>query len=106
MNGPDPHNVELATDRLTYAGPTTGLKSVFDRLYERRPLADFRLVIGPAYVSRSGIYLFAKLKNFFAKLIFFPPKLFLLGILGKGNLSEQKKNWREKNQLSKTIFPL
>jgi hypothetical protein len=49
---PDPHNVDLATIRLPYAGPTTGLKSVFDRLYERRPLADFRLVVGPTYGSR------------------------------------------------------
>jgi hypothetical protein len=36
-------------------------------------------------------------------LIFFPPKLFF-GILEKGNLSEQKKIWREKNQLSKKVF--
>jgi hypothetical protein len=43
--------------------------------------------------------------TFFAKLIFFPPKLFF-GILEKGNLSEQKKIWREKNQLSKKVFYL
>jgi hypothetical protein len=34
--------------------------------------------------------------TFFAKLIFFPPKLFF-GVLEKGNLSEQKEFWREKN---------
>jgi hypothetical protein len=42
----------LATIRLPYAGPTTGLKSVKRRLYERRLLADFRPVVGPAYGSR------------------------------------------------------
>jgi hypothetical protein len=41
----------------------------------------------------------------FVKLIFFPPKLFF-GILEKGNLSEQKKIWREKINLAKIIFPL
>ncbi len=41
-----------ATIRLPYAGPTTGLKSAKSRLYERRPLADFRLAVGPAYGSR------------------------------------------------------
>ncbi len=42
----------LATIRLPYAGPTTGLKSAKCRLYERRLLADFRPVVGPAYGSR------------------------------------------------------
>jgi hypothetical protein len=42
----------LATIRLPYAGPTTGLKSAECRLYERRLLADFRPVVGPAYGSR------------------------------------------------------
>jgi hypothetical protein len=42
----------LATIWLQYAGPTTGLKSAEGRLYERRLLADFRLVVGPAYGSR------------------------------------------------------
>jgi hypothetical protein len=41
-----------ATIRLPYASPTTGLKSAKSRLYERRPLADFRLAVGPAYGSR------------------------------------------------------
>jgi hypothetical protein len=41
-----------ATIRLPYAGPTTGLKSAKSRLYERRPLANFRLAVGPAYGSR------------------------------------------------------
>jgi hypothetical protein len=45
---PDPYNVDLATIWLPYAGATTGLKSVFDRGFERRPLAGFRLVVGPA----------------------------------------------------------
>jgi hypothetical protein len=43
-----------------------------------------------------GPTFFAQLKNFFALLIFFPPKFFSC-ILEKGNLSEQKKFWREKN---------
>jgi hypothetical protein len=34
---------------------------------------------------------------------FFPAKTFF-GILQKENLSEQKKIWREKNQLSKNVF--
>jgi hypothetical protein len=42
----------MATIRLPYAGPTTSLKSAKSRHYERRPLADFRLVVGPAYGSR------------------------------------------------------
>jgi hypothetical protein len=42
----------LATIRLPYAGPTTGLKSAKCRHYERRLLADFRPVVGPAYGSR------------------------------------------------------
>jgi hypothetical protein len=42
----------LATIRLPYAGPTTGLKSAKCRLYERRLLADFRPVVGLAYGSR------------------------------------------------------
>jgi hypothetical protein len=42
----------MATIRLPYAGPTTGLKSAKSRLFERRPLADFRLAVGPAYGSR------------------------------------------------------
>ncbi len=42
----------LATIRLPYAGPTTDLKSTKCRLYERRLLADFRPVVGPAYGSR------------------------------------------------------
>jgi hypothetical protein len=43
--------------------------------------------------------------TFFAKLIFFPPKLFF-GILEKEDLSEQKNFWREKNQLGKNHFPI
>jgi hypothetical protein len=42
----------LATIRLPYAGPTTGLKSAKRRLYVCRLLADFRPVVGPAYGSR------------------------------------------------------
>ncbi len=42
----------MATIRLPYAGPTTSLKSAKSRHYKRRPLADFRLVVGPAYGSR------------------------------------------------------
>ncbi len=42
----------LATIRLPLAGPTTSLKSAKCRLYERRLLADFRPVVGPAYGSR------------------------------------------------------
>ncbi len=42
----------LATIRLPNAGPTTGLKSAKSRLYERRLLADFRPVVGPAFGSR------------------------------------------------------
>jgi hypothetical protein len=42
----------LVTIRLPYAGPTTSLKSAKGQLYERRPLADFRLAVGPAYGSR------------------------------------------------------
>ncbi len=42
----------MATIRLPYAGPTTGLKSAKCRLFERRLLADFRPVVGPAYGSR------------------------------------------------------
>jgi hypothetical protein len=38
-------------------------------------------------------------------LIFFPPKLFF-GILEKGNLSDQKKIWREKINLAKKFFNL
>jgi hypothetical protein len=45
------HN-RLATIRIPYAGPTTGLKSAKCRLYECRLLADFRPVVGPAYGSR------------------------------------------------------
>ncbi len=51
-----------------------------------------------------GPTFFAKLKNFFAKLIFFPPKLFF-GILEKGNLSEQKKFGGKKINLAKNHFP-
>jgi hypothetical protein len=36
----------LATIQLPRAGPMTSLKFVYDRLYERRPSADFRLVAG------------------------------------------------------------
>jgi hypothetical protein len=39
----------------------------------------------------------------FCYKLFFSAKTF--GILEKGNLSEQKKNWREKINLAKTIFP-
>jgi hypothetical protein len=42
----------LATIRLPNAGPTTGLKSAKSRHYERRLLADFRPVVGPAFGSR------------------------------------------------------
>ncbi len=42
----------MATIRLPCAGPKTSLKSVSNRLFERRPLADFRLVVGPAHDSR------------------------------------------------------
>jgi hypothetical protein len=52
-------------------------------------------ILGPTF--------FAKLKNFFAKLIF-SHQNFFFGILEKRNLSEQKKNWRVKNQLSKKVF--
>jgi hypothetical protein len=39
-------------------------------------------------------------------LIFFPPNFFFFGILEKRNLfSEQKKFWREKINLAKTILP-
>jgi hypothetical protein len=43
---------------------------------------------------------FAKLKNFFAKLIFFPPNFFLLRKISLFQ-NTKKKFWREKNQLSK-----
>jgi hypothetical protein len=42
---------------------------------------------------------FDKLKNFFAKLIFSRQNFF--GIFEKGNLSEQKKIWREKKYFLK-----
>jgi hypothetical protein len=42
---------------------------------------------------------FAKLKNFFAKLIFFPPFFFAQKDFSFPKF--QKKFWREKNQLSK-----
>jgi hypothetical protein len=51
-DGPRSAQNRLATIRLPYAGPTTSLKSAKSRQYERRPLADFRLVVGPAYGSR------------------------------------------------------
>jgi hypothetical protein len=44
---------------------------------------------GPRF--KKAKLVFAKLKNFFAKLIFFPPKFFLLG-------------WREKINLAKKFF--
>jgi hypothetical protein len=46
---------------------------------------------------------FAKLKNFFAKLIFFPPKFFF----AQKDFpfpKYQKMFWREKSQLSKKVF--
>jgi hypothetical protein len=49
---------------------------------------------------KNGKMVFAKLKNFFAKLIFFPAKLFL--VQKDFPLPKyQKKFWRKKNQLSK-----
>jgi hypothetical protein len=42
--------------------------------------------------------------NLFCSVNFFPAKIFS-GILEKGNLSEQKKIWREKNSLSKKGYP-
>jgi hypothetical protein len=50
-------------------------------------------------ILRNGKMVFAKLKNFFAKLIFFPPIFFFFPFS-----KIPKKFWREKNQLSKKIF--
>jgi pullulanase/glycogen debranching enzyme len=46
---------------------------------------------------------FAKLKNFFAKLTFFPPKFFFLRKISLFQ-NTKKKFWRGKNQLSKKVF--
>jgi hypothetical protein len=50
-------------------------------------------------------FLINKGPTFFAKLIF-SRRNFFFGILEKGNLFEQKKFWREKINLAKTILPL
>jgi hypothetical protein len=44
---------------------------------------------------------FAKLKNFFVRLIFFPPKFFFAQKDFLFLKIPKKKFWREKNQLSK-----
>jgi hypothetical protein len=54
-------------------------------------------------VINFGKMVFAKLKNFFAKLIFFPPNFFF----AQKDFpfpKYRKKFWREKNQLSKKAF--
>jgi hypothetical protein len=50
-------------------------------------------------------YLFSKLKNFFAKLIFFPPKLFLV-FWKREILLSKKKIGGKKINLAKTILPI
>jgi hypothetical protein len=59
-----------------------------------------------------GPTFFAKLKNFFAKLIFFPPKLFLVFWKREIFLSKKKFGGKKINltkmffNLEKTIFPI
>jgi hypothetical protein len=72
-------------------------------MHERIDFGLILVVIFNRNLINFGSTFFAKLKNFLAKLIFFPPKLLLVFWKREIFLSK-KKNWREKNQLSKKVF--